>query len=177
MPKNYHSQLRADSPATAKAQLLHYIQAHYPQIKPHQAAALLATMQHESGFKPDAVGDKGTAHGAFQWRGDRFKKLQDYVKSHGGKNDLQTQLDFAFAEMGIGKDGKPADQRWIGEGPAGQKLLAARDVQGAVQAMKEFERYRDVAGSETHKRIATAHNLLPRVHAGLRAPSPFPTMG
>ena len=42
---------------------------------PAQAAGLVANEQAESGFKPAAVGDNGSARGLFQWHPDRVAKI------------------------------------------------------------------------------------------------------
>jgi Phage tail lysozyme len=50
---------------------------------PNAQAAILGNIRQESNFRPRDVGDSGTAHGQFQWRGDRWGKEQAYARSKG----------------------------------------------------------------------------------------------
>jgi hypothetical protein len=44
--------------------------------RPLDIAASIGNASQESGFRTDALGDNGSAHGGFQWRLDRFGNLQ-----------------------------------------------------------------------------------------------------
>ena len=69
------------------------------------AAGMTGNIDVESdGFNPGAIGDKGTAFGYHQARGDRFDNLQAIAKAKGvGWQDHDAQLDNIAAEWG-GKD-------------------------------------------------------------------------
>lgn len=75
-----------------------------------QAAALVGIWQAESGFNLNAENQaekagKSTVKkdeygiGIGQWTGSRHVDYQNYINSHGGKNNLKTQLDFAIDEI------------------------------------------------------------------------------
>jgi hypothetical protein len=49
---------------------------------PAAAAGIIANAHAESRFDTGALGDKGSAHGEFQWRGDRWTGFQDYAKAN-----------------------------------------------------------------------------------------------
>lgn len=70
-------------------------------IKANVAAGIVGNLYKESGLNPNAVGDKGTAYGVAQWRGDRLSNLKKYASSKGRSySDLDTQLDFILDEQG-----------------------------------------------------------------------------
>jgi len=70
-------------------------------VKPNVAAGIVGNLYKESGLNPMAVGDKGTAFGVAQWRGDRLSNLKKYAISKGRSySDLDTQLDFILDEEG-----------------------------------------------------------------------------
>lgn len=70
-------------------------------VKPNVAAGIVGNLYKESGLNPTAVGDKGTAFGVAQWRGDRLSNLKNYASSKGkSHSDLTTQLDFILDEKG-----------------------------------------------------------------------------
>jgi hypothetical protein len=70
-------------------------------VKPNVAAGIVGNLYKESGLNPMAVGDKGTAFGVAQWRGDRLSNLKKYASNRGrSHSDLDTQLDFILDEQG-----------------------------------------------------------------------------
>lgn len=70
-------------------------------VKPNVAAGIVGNLYKESGLNPMAVGDKGTAFGVAQWRGNRLSNLKKYANSRGRSyTDLNTQLDFILDEQG-----------------------------------------------------------------------------
>lgn len=70
-------------------------------VKANVAAGIVGNLYKESGLNPNAVGDKGTAYGVAQWRGDRLSNLKKYASSKGRSySDLDTQLDFILDEQG-----------------------------------------------------------------------------
>jgi hypothetical protein len=70
-------------------------------VKPNVAAGIVGNLYKESGLNPTAIGDKGTAYGVAQWRGDRLSNLKNYAISKGKSHaDLTTQLDFILDEKG-----------------------------------------------------------------------------
>jgi len=67
---------------------------------PIQAAGIVGNLIQESGpsLDTDIAGDQGTSHGIAQWRGDRFRALQQYA-GNGDWRDLDTQIRFLDHEL------------------------------------------------------------------------------
>jgi hypothetical protein len=62
---------------------------------PAAAAGIIANAHAESRFDTGALGDKGSAHGEFQWRGDRWTGFQDYAKANRlDPNDWRSQYSY-----------------------------------------------------------------------------------
>jgi peptidoglycan L-alanyl-D-glutamate endopeptidase CwlK len=105
----------------------------------HQAAALVANGVWESGgrtfLETKALGDKGTAHGAFQWRGDRYSGphgLLSYTMTHcpgHSSSEPFVQLRFANHELTEGNEKK-----------AGRLLKEAKTLEEATKAAISFLR-------------------------------------
>jgi hypothetical protein len=99
----------------------------------HQAAALVANGVWESGGKDHletrALGDKGTAHGAFQWRGDRYSGpngLLSFTLTHcpgHSSSEPWVQLRFAHHELTEGNEKR-----------AGRLLKEAKTLEEATKA-------------------------------------------
>lgn len=130
-----------------------------------QASAFAGHGMQESGFNTTAVGDKGSAFGIMQWRGDRRAALNSFAQSNGRDvNDLYTQLDFAMQEL------RGTERR------AGEKLFAARDVRSAVTALMDYERPagwapdRPTAGHGFDNRLAFALGFDPADAQSARKP-------
>lgn len=60
-------------------------------------AGIMANMQAESGFNPNAINSSSKASGLCQWLGERKKNLQSTYGSNW--NVLENQLEFMFAEL------------------------------------------------------------------------------
>jgi hypothetical protein len=117
--------------------------------QPHQAAAIVGSLQQESQFNPQAVGDEGTAFGMGQWRGPRFQNLQKLAKTRGTSwTDPETQLIFLDWEVRGGGD------------HAGKKILASRDLNEALSAAYDFWRPAASREVEMHRRGRFAAPLL-----------------
>jgi hypothetical protein len=102
-------------------------------LSPIAAAAVAGHAVQESGVQSSgAVGDKGTAFGVFQWRGDRLVNLKQFAGQQGKDwKDLATQLDFAAWE---GQNGDAGARR------AWAELQSAQTLDDAVAAWMHFER-------------------------------------
>lgn len=100
-----------------------------------QTAAILASADAESDFNPNALGDKGTSYGLFQWHdtstgSGRWSGLKDYAASTGGDwKSAETQADYFFYEL----NGS--------ESRAGNALRNASTTGEAADAMASFERF------------------------------------
>ena len=79
---------------------------------PAAAAGIAGNIQQESSFNPSVrPGDKGTAHGLAQWRGDRWVNMQKYAASKGkSPYDFDTQVEFIDYEMGTSSGGRIRDR-------------------------------------------------------------------
>jgi len=102
-------------------------------LSPIAAAAVAGHAVQESGVQASgAVGDKGTAFGVFQWRGDRLSNLKQFAGKQGKDwKDLATQIDFAAWE---GQNGDAGARR------AWAELQSATTLEDAVAAWMHFER-------------------------------------
>ncbi|KQR30131.1 hypothetical protein ASF91_15045 [Rhizobium sp. Leaf155] len=138
-------------------------------FSPVAAAAVAGHGMQESGFNLDAVGDQGTAFGAFQWRNERKANLQRFAATRGQDwKNLDTQLDFAVHELSTS------------EQTAGKALASATSLDDAVAAFMHFERPQGYslanprAGHGYSNRLAYAQSLIGN-HSegeGARLPSP-----
>lgn len=88
-------------------------------VAPGSAAGILANIEFESSFRPDAVGDGGTSGGLFQHHASRWSKLKAYAQSTGRAwNDWTAQVDFALQEaramkINLGSsDAQAASREW-----------------------------------------------------------------
>jgi len=98
-------------------------------LKPFQAAAIAGHGMQESGFNLKAVGDNGTAHGAFQHRGARLVNGKRFAARSGRSWDtLEAQLDFVMHELKTS------------ESYAGKALFGSTNLDEAVSAFMHFER-------------------------------------
>jgi peptidoglycan L-alanyl-D-glutamate endopeptidase CwlK len=105
----------------------------------HQAVAIVANGVWESGgrdnLKTTALGDKGTAHGAFQWRNDRYsgpRGLMSFTLTNcPGHSSAEpfVQLRFAHWELTEG-----------GERKAGRLIKEAKTLEDAVKGAISFLR-------------------------------------
>lgn len=101
---------------------------------PHQAAALAANAQAESGGDTRAVHDSGTGLGIFGWRDpdgkpDRRTALRVFAQKRGETDPSEaTQLEFALQELNTT------------EAKSGQALKAAKDYREAQHAVLGYLR-------------------------------------
>jgi hypothetical protein len=65
-----------------------------------QAAGLVANIEAESSFNPNAVGDGGLAFGLCQWHGDRQANFQRRFGHNIKASTFQEQLEFIDFELG-----------------------------------------------------------------------------
>jgi len=156
-----------------------HINQKYPQLSPAAKSAMMATIKHECGFDLNRKGDNGTAHGACQWRGDRYKNLTNYLSATGrGFGDIRGHIDFAMHEMGINKDHQGL-AGFGAESEAGNKLATARTPEQANGAMAAFERYAGWDGgaerqSRLNSTMAYGGAMNGATYAsGPASPSPF----
>lgn len=134
---------QAQGPTPSSARLSHQIYTRGQQtstylqqrhgLSPIAAAAVAGHGIQESGLRASgAVGDKGTAFGIFQWRGDRLDNLKRFAAENGSDwKDFNTQLDFAAWEGEHGDAG--ARRAW-------KELQSAATLDEAVAAWMHFER-------------------------------------
>ena len=72
------------------------------------ACGVLANVQCESDFNPNAVGDGGTSYGICQWHNERFQRLKQYRPKDW--NTLTGQLKFLHYEL---ENDKPGTWKYI----------------------------------------------------------------
>ena len=67
------------------------------------ACGILANIQHESGFRTEALGDSGTSYGICQWHNNRFSNLKKWCSDNGyDYKTLDGQLRFLEHELVTG---------------------------------------------------------------------------
>jgi peptidoglycan L-alanyl-D-glutamate endopeptidase CwlK len=106
--------------------------------KRHQAVAIVANGIWESGgktyIKTTALGDGGTAHGGFQWRGDRYigrNGLYAFTyRSYPGHSTAEPQVQLAFVDWEL----RNTEKR------AGRLLMEAETLEDAVKAAISYLR-------------------------------------
>jgi hypothetical protein len=123
-----------------------------------QAAAIVGGFVVESNLNTRALGDRtlaDKAHGIGQWRGKRWKHLQEFANGQAKEvHGLEVQLAFALHEL------KTTEKT------AGDKLFAATTLEEAVDAMVGYERpggwtAKNPRGAKTWKiRLKAARSLL-----------------
>jgi hypothetical protein len=97
-----------------------------------QAAALVGNLQKESSLITNNINEGEQAFGLMQWRGDRFKNLQNFATQNGKQwTDPGVQADFALHEMRTSEAGNA------------QRFLQAQDLTSANDALHGVIRYRD----------------------------------
>lgn len=115
-------------------------------------AASLGNAAQESGLRMDALGDKGSAHGAFQWRQDRFQNLQKTAGAMGKAwTDPEVQANHWYNEQ---------DGKYGGEKKYGDALKASTTLQDANDSVIRSLR---PAGSQNGPR--NGHNYSGRMSA------------
>lgn len=108
------------------------------------ATGIAANLQSESGLKPGAVGDNGTAFGIAQWHQDRLEAFRKWSGKDIRSSTLAEQLAFIQYELTQGNDRQARR--------AGEKLRSVTDPYDAgVIFSGLYERPADVYG-EAHKR-------------------------
>ena len=61
---------------------------------------ILANIEHESGFRTDALGDGGTSYGICQWHNSRWTNLKNYCNNNGlDWKSLEGQLSYLVYEL------------------------------------------------------------------------------
>lgn len=108
-----------------------YLQRGY---SPQAAAGIVGNIHAESGFNTNASGDKGSAYGLTQLRGDRQQGLYDYANKNGlDPSSMDAQLGYVDYEMRTGRD--------AGAARAYQQLQNAQTPSQAASAfMNNYER-------------------------------------
>jgi len=89
--------LKSNNNSVNTGQVKQYLQS--KGLDRYQVAGIMANIQHESGFRPGAIGDNGTSGGLFQHHATRFTAM---VNASGGPTqwarNWQGQIDFALQE-------------------------------------------------------------------------------
>lgn len=115
-------------------------------LSPQQAAGFTGNLIQESSLNTGARNrgdgrDGSDSIGIAQWNGDRARNLQSFARGTGrDATNIDTQLDFALHEMGLGNQEWSKLPGWGVEGSAGKALRNARDVASAAAAGISYER-------------------------------------
>ena len=95
------------------------------------ACGVMANIQHESGFNPNATGDSGTSYGICQWHNSRWTSLQNWCNSNGYNwKTLTGQLNYLKFEL------SKNDWRYLYNGKTIYNYISsvANTAQGAYEA-------------------------------------------
>lgn len=107
-------------------------------MKNTQIAAALATVIAESGGNPKAIGDKGKAHGLWQWHPDRYKAGEDL---HSQIQLMLNELSDVNSEGWLGRqnymDAFNGDDLWTSVDTLTRRFIRPADGHG--QARKRYE--------------------------------------
>ena len=69
-----------------------------------QAAGIAGNLLHESGFRPNAVGDGGTSFGIAQWHNGRGDAMKAWTRAHGySTTSFKGQLEYLWHELNHGE--------------------------------------------------------------------------
>jgi len=139
-----------------------------------QAVGKIANLQAESGQNIQAwgaTGDRGTAHGAAQWREERFRNLQQFAASR-GLDYRTTEAQQAFMRheyLGDPKEGAGGGS----ERRAYDALAATRTPEEAATAVNRYyERSADRRGVREANAARLAGRLSPSVQNAQAAVPP-----
>lgn len=114
---------------------------------PMQAAAIVGNLTAESYMHPHTPdGDKGTAVGLAQWRGNRQIKFQQIIGKSIKDSTLRDQLSFVDWEL------RNTEKK------AGNLLLAAKDIETATYMIDKY--YERSFGQALARRIKFAKEAL-----------------
>lgn len=115
--------------------------------------AIFANMEHESGFRKDALGDyingQPTSYGLCQWHDSRWTDLKNYCKEHGyDESSLEGQVAFMDHELQTGyKD-------------VYDKLMSVDDtIEGAKEASKYWTIYYEKPKYKEQRAIERAESI------------------
>lgn len=116
---------------------------------PEQSAGITGNLMGESGLRPDAVGDNGTAYGIAQWHPDRQAQFQNVIGVPIQNSSLNQQLQFVDWELRNTESG------------AGKALQASTTLEDATYAfMNKYER--PANNSSFGNRLNSAFDALPK---------------
>lgn len=105
------------------------------------ALGMLANIQAESSFRPNAIGDNGTSGGLFQHHKSRLENLKKFAQRRGTQwTDWKTQIDFALSES------------------AGQQY-AAMNFKSAAEASIWFTKYFEIPANKEQQAAIRVNNL------------------
>lgn len=122
-----------------------------------QAIGIAANLEHESGFKDNAQGDKSKktgqylAYGIGQWHPDRQREFKRVFDKDIRESTYEEQLAFVHHELTASSD--PAQVR------AGKKLRGAKTAAQAGEAVSRYYERPLLADKEAAARAATANRM------------------
>lgn len=111
--------------------------------------AIFANMEHESGFRTNALGDGGTSYGLCQWHNSRWTDLKNYCSKHGyDESSLEGQVAFMDYEL---KNSYPAVYN---------KLTSVDDtIEGAKEASKYWTIHYEIPDNKEQRAIDRANSI------------------
>ena len=111
--------------------------------------AIFANMEHESGFRTDALGDNGTSYGLCQWHEGRWDRLNSYCNEHGyDPSSIEGQVAYMDYEL----QNKYPDVY--------NKLMSVDDtVEGAKEASKYWTIYYEIPEYKEQRAVERAESI------------------
>ena len=115
--------------------------------------AIFANMEHESGFRKDALGDyegdTPTSYGLCQWHNSRWTDLKNYCSEHGyDESSLEGQIAFMDHELKTKYQG------------VYDKLMSVDDtIEGAKEASKYWTIYYEVPANKEQQAVSRAESI------------------
>ncbi len=111
--------------------------------------AIFANMEHESGFRTDAVGDYGTSYGLCQWHEGRWDNLNSFCSNNGyDPSSLEGQVAFLDYELKNGYQG------------VYDKLMSVDDtIEGAKEASKYWTIHYEIPANKEQQAVSRAESI------------------
>ena len=83
---------------TTKDQIYNYLSSQ--GFSDAAICGIMANIEHESGFRTDALGDNGTSYGICQWHNSRWNNLKNFCNNNGYDwHSLEGQLAYLVHEL------------------------------------------------------------------------------
>ncbi len=140
---------KSDGSAAGKTQESMYKMLREMGYSKAECCAIFANIEHESGFRLDALGDNRTSYGLCQWHNSRWTDLNNYCSQNGyDPSSLEGQIKFMDHELRTKYQG------------VYDKLMNVDDtIEGAKEASKYWTIYYEVPDNKEQRAIQRAESV------------------